>query len=53
MKELGPLEIGRLVLVRAIVIRVSEIFPEMKRAYFKCCHCNDDVYVDMVNARVQ
>ena len=47
------MEIGRLVLVRAIVIRVSEIFPEMKRAYFRCYHCSDEVFVDMVNARVQ
>ena len=25
----------------------------MKRAHFQCCNCGDEVFVDMVNARVQ
>lgn len=53
VKELGPQQIGRLILLRAIVIRVSEVFPEMKRAWFKCENCEDELCIDMVNARVQ
>lgn len=53
VKELGPQSIGRLVMVRAIVVRVSEVVPEMKRAWFRCEHCGDELGVDMLNARVQ
>jgi DNA replication licensing factor MCM4 len=40
------------VLVQGIVIRTSEIYPEMKKAVFKCSGCKDRQEVDLENARV-
>lgn len=39
MRNLTPKEINRLVCIRGIVIRCSEIYPEMKTALFRCTNC--------------
>jgi DNA replication licensing factor MCM4 len=36
IKDLNSSKIGRLVSLQGIVIRASEIYPEMKSAYFRC-----------------
>ena len=35
VKNLGPKNINRLICFRGIVIRASEVYPEMKRALFR------------------
>jgi len=40
IRDLGPSEIDKLVCIRGIVIRNSEIIPEMREACFKCGVCN-------------
>jgi DNA replication licensing factor MCM4 len=52
IKELNPNKIGRLVAVRGIVIRVSDIHPEMKTGCFCCSECGHMVEVELENARV-
>jgi DNA replication licensing factor MCM4 len=53
VKDLSPQHIGRLVLIRGIVIRTSEVYPEMKSAVFSCAVCRTHVEVHLENARVQ
>jgi DNA replication licensing factor MCM4 len=53
LRDLGPQHIGRLVSLQGIVIRMSEIHPEMKRAHFRCGKCKATVDIDLENARVR
>ncbi len=39
IRELGPTHIEKLVSLRGIVIRNSDIVPEMKEAHFACTKC--------------
>ena len=39
IRDLGPDDIDKLVSITGIVIRSSEIIPEMREAYFKCAIC--------------
>ena len=39
IRELGPAHIEKLVSLRGIVIRTSDIVPEMKEAHFTCTKC--------------
>ena len=39
IRDLGPENIDKLISITGIVIRTSEIIPEMREAYFKCSIC--------------
>ena len=52
VKDLNSTNIGRLVCLHGIVIRTSEIYPEMKCAYFKCQECGGSAEIELENARV-
>ena len=39
IRELDPCQIDKLVTLRGIVIRNSDIVPEMKEAHFTCSEC--------------
>ena len=39
IRDLGPKNIDKLVSITGIVIRTSEIIPEMREAYFRCSIC--------------
>jgi len=47
VKDLGPKNIGKLVLLQGIVIRTSEVYPEMKRAHFICTVCKSQIDIDL------
>lgn len=49
IRELDPTHIDKLVTIKGIVIRNSDVIPEMKEANFKChkCHQSENVYVVM------
>ena len=49
IRELDPSHIDKLITIKGIVIRNSDIIPEMKEACFKCqkCHATESVYVIM------
>ena len=53
LKSLGPKNINRLISVRGIVIRASEVYPDMKMAFFRCTNCRSDLTVALDNAKVQ
>ena len=40
VRELNPKDINHLVQVKGIIIRCSELYPEMKSALFKCSNMN-------------
>jgi hypothetical protein len=40
IRDLGPDDIDKLISISGIVIRTSEVVPEMKDAVFKCTVCN-------------
>ena len=39
IRDLGPNDIDKLIMIRGISVRNSEIIPEMREAFFKCCVC--------------
>jgi len=47
MRDLDPSHIDKLISVKGIVIRNSDIIPEMKEASFKCykCHLDHNEYI--------
>ena len=45
MRELNPKDINHLISIRGIVIRCSDIYPEMKDAAFKCALCGHQEFV--------
>ena len=53
MRNLSHQEINRLVSFKGIVIRCSDLQPEMKTAYFKCQGCRYEMQVVLENAKVQ
>jgi DNA replication licensing factor MCM4 len=55
MKDLRPIMIGRMVFLRGIVIRSSDVYPEMKSACFSCTNprCGHTIMVDLENAKVK
>ncbi len=44
MRDLNPKDINRLISIKGIVIRTSDIYPEMKDACFECTVCNNITY---------
>ena len=40
IRELNPKDINKLISIKGIVIRCSDIQPEMKDAIFECSVCN-------------
>ena len=44
VRDLNPDSINRLLSIKGIVIRSSEIYPEMKDAYFRCVNCQNSKY---------
>lgn len=53
VKNLGPKNINRLICFRGIVIRTSEVYPEMKKALFRCTQCREEITVGLENAKIQ
>lgn len=52
MRGLNHDFINRLISFKGIVIRTSEIQPEMKAAFFRCCLCQLSLNIFLENARV-
>ena len=44
VRELDPAHIDKLIQLRGIVIRTSDVKPEMKEAYFQCQKCGREEY---------
>jgi DNA replication licensing factor MCM4 len=52
MRELDPQDIDTLVNIKGMVIRASEVIPEMKRGYFRCTNCGNAVEVEVERGRL-
>lgn len=52
IREFGPTNIDKLVQLKGIVIRCSDVIPEMKSAYFRCDKCNKFVELLIDRARI-
>lgn len=46
MRALGPADIDKLIMISGIVIRTSDIIPQMKEAHFKCCICDKKEFTE-------
>jgi DNA replication licensing factor MCM4 len=53
LRELNPDDIDKLISVKGLVIRASDIVPEMKEAHFKCGACNNRQCVPVYRAKVE
>lgn len=53
MRSLTQYEINKLICFRGIVVRISDVCPEMKVAVFRCINCNQFIKVVLENAKVQ
>jgi DNA replication licensing factor MCM4 len=45
LREIDHQQINQLVSIKGIVIRCSEVIPEMNAAHFRCCNCEYEVYL--------
>jgi DNA replication licensing factor MCM4 len=52
MRELDPQDIDTLVNIKGMVIRASEVIPEMKRGFFRCTNCGHQVEVEVERGRL-
>ncbi|KAL0278677.1 UNVERIFIED_CONTAM: hypothetical protein PYX00_000428 [Menopon gallinae] len=53
MRSLNPEDVDQLVTVTGMVIRASNIIPELRDALFRCTGCNFEVMVQVNKGRVQ
>ena len=49
VRDLDPTHIDKLITIKGIVIRTSEVIPEMKEAAFQCqkCRHTENVFITM------
>jgi DNA replication licensing factor MCM4 len=52
IRDLGPDDIDRLISITGLVIRNSEIIPDMKEAYFKCSICGKVETVQLQRGKI-
>ncbi|XP_058060368.1 LOW QUALITY PROTEIN: DNA replication licensing factor MCM4-like [Anopheles bellator] len=52
MRALNPEDIDQILTISGMVIRTSNIVPEMRRAFFKCSICSYSVEVDLERGRI-
>lgn len=52
MRELDPSDIDKLISIKGLIIRVSNIVPDMRVAYFVCGKCNQPHTVENIKGRI-
>ena len=52
LREIDHKQVNRLISIRGIIIRCSEVIPEMSAAIFRCCNCQAEVFLELQNSRV-
>merc|ERR1719297_310320 len=53
MRELNPQDIDQLITITGMVIRSSNLIPEMAEAFFKCSQCGMTAEVEIERGRIQ
>lgn len=52
MRELDPSDIDKLISIKGLIIRVSNIVPDMRVGFFTCTQCNTSVTSENVKGRI-
>jgi len=52
MRDLGTRDVQTLVAIRGLVLRTSEVQPEMAQGYFECNICQKSVTRDLVYGKI-
>lgn len=52
IRDLGPDDIDKLISITGLTIRTSEIIPELKEAFFKCCVCDNRELSSLTRAKI-
>jgi DNA replication licensing factor MCM4 len=52
MRELDPSDIDKLICIKGLIIRVSNIIPDMRVGFFTCTQCNTSVTSENVKGRI-
>jgi DNA replication licensing factor MCM4 len=52
VREMDPSHVEKLITIKGIVIRCSEVVPEMKEANFKCNKCYTSEYKFLERGRI-
>lgn len=52
MRELDPSDIDKLISIKGLIIRVSNIVPDMRVAYFTCSRCGQAHTVENIKGRI-
>lgn len=53
VRDLNPNSINKLLSVKGVIIRCSDIYPEMKDAYFRCVNCQNSKFEIIQKGRVK
>ena len=53
IKDLYPRDLGKLVSMTGMAVRLSEIYPEMKAAVFRCQGCRHEITIELLNGHVE
>ena len=53
MRNLNPSDMDKLVSIKGMIIRTSNVIPDIQRAYFECLACHTAEEVDIMNGRIQ
>lgn len=53
MRNLDPSDIDQLVTIKGLVIRSSNIIPDMRSAFFRCSVCNHALEVENIKGKIQ
>ena len=53
MRDLDPSDIDQLVSVRGMIIRTSQVIPDLKQAFFQCMMCRSTTEVMIDRGRIQ
>ncbi len=52
MRELDPSDIDKLICIKGLIIRVSNIIPDMRVGFFTCTQCNTSVTGENIKGRI-
>lgn len=52
MRDLDPSDIDKLISIKGLIIRVSNIVPDMRVGFFTCTQCNTSVTSENVKGRI-
>lgn len=52
MRELDPSDLDKLITIKGLIIRVSNIIPDMRVAYFVCSSCGHSMTVESIRGNI-